>query len=161
MKPDEIRITKIKYDEKKVRLEYERAREEGDPDEFVLGCGDRPSRAFRDALQALAQDVNAICEFDPPQALTVRGVSLSWTNDIMGACVTALKTLTTTNSPLVLTTPHLPSEPYGEGAGGPVMTRPMIHRLEQLIDEARRYVLGGAREQGKLFSGPAPAGAGE
>ena len=151
---DDVRITKVKWDHKKVRIEYERARPGSDPDEFVLGCGDEPSRAFKDALQALKTDVNAICEFPFALDVQVRGVSLSWTNDIMGACITALKQLKTANSPLVLTTPHLPAEAYGEGAGGPMMEPAMVTRLEALIEEARRYVAGGAREQSNLFPGP-------
>jgi hypothetical protein len=155
MSDPELRVTKVKWDLKKVRIEYERIRPEGDPDEFVIGCGDEPSRAFKDALAALRIDLNTICQFDPPLDVTIRGVSFSWTDDIMGACITALKSLTTANSPLVLTTPHVPEKPYGETGGGPTMPAGMAERLERLIDEARRYILGGAREQARLFDPPA------
>lgn len=147
----ELRITKIKYDGKKVRIEYERGRPEGEPDEFVLGCFDRPSRAFTDALQALGRDVNEICEFDPPQTITVRSVSFSWTNDVMGACITGQKSLKTANSPLVITTPHLPSQPYSETGGEPLLDPDCIVRLKQLIEEGCRYILGGSREQPNLL----------
>ncbi len=154
MSDPDVRITKVKWDGKKVRIEYERLRDEGDPDEFVIACGDEPSRAFKDALTALRLDLNTICQFDPPIVVTIRGVSFSWTDEIMGACITALKQLTTANSPLVLTTPHVPERPYGETGGGPTMPAGMAARLETVIDEARRYILGGAREQARLFDPP-------
>jgi hypothetical protein len=82
--------------------------------------------------------------------ITVRGVTFTWKNDIMGACITALKSLTTANAPLVLNTPHLPSEPYSGNPGdvGPVLRRG-TDRLEHLITEVARYI-DGERAQAKL-----------
>ena len=105
-------IRKIKYDGSKVRIEYEQKRRDGgDPDEYSLHSADRPAPEFDPVLQALAADVVAICELPEADArkLTIRGVSLTYTDGVMGACITALKGLTTSNAPLVLNTPFLPS----------------------------------------------------
>jgi len=161
-----MRLTKVRWDGKRVTITYTRGRgtEENPADEFSLSCSDEPSRAFKDALAALAKDLNVICEFNPPARVTVRSVSLTWKNDILGAVISGLKHLTSANTPLVLNTPHLPSEKYGPNAGGPLMPDGMRERLRNLLDEASRYVLGGAREQPRMDlpdrgseDGPAPA----
>lgn len=149
------RITKVKFDGSKVRIEYERTREVGDPDEFVVGCSDKPAPEFAPALQALALDVVTICELgeEDTRRLTVRGVTFTWTNDIMGACISALKALQTASSPLVLNTPHLPSAPYGDGNDlAPTLDPDTIARLEELGRQAERYI-DGERAQGSLFAG--------
>ncbi len=147
-----MRLRKVRWDGKRVTIEYTRGAgtEEHPADEFAFSCGDEPSRAFKDALQALGKDLNVICEFNPPARITMRSVSLTWKNDILGAVLSGLKHLTTANVPLVLNTPHLPSEKYGPNAGGPLMPDGMRERLRILLDEASRYVLGGAREQARL-----------
>jgi hypothetical protein len=151
----DIRFTKIKYDGSKVQLLYERERKEGDPDEFSLHSGDNPAPEFDQALQALAVDVASICELgaEAAQKLKVRGVTLTYAHDILGACVTALKSLVTANSPLVLNTPHLPSMAYsGNGDDpNPVLPDGMVVRLDALTAQAKRY-LDGDRAQGSLFS---------
>lgn len=160
MPEGELRITKVKSDGSKVRLEYERTHEGRDPDEFTLQCCDVPLPAFTEALQALAADVVAICELpaDALTTITVRGVTVTWTHDVMGACVTALKALKTANAPLVLNTPHLPSESYSgaEGDPNPVMPAGMVSRLSTLLNEAVRY-LNGDRAQGDLLGKPEAA----
>lgn len=149
----QMRFTKIRWDGHRVTIEYIRGRsddEENPADEFAFSCADEPSRAFKDALAALGKDLNVICEFNPPARITVRSVSLTWKNDVMGAVLSGLKHLTTTNGPLVLNTPHLPAEKYGPNAGGPLMPDGMRERLSVLLEEAGRYVLGGSREQNRL-----------
>jgi hypothetical protein len=83
--------------------------------------------------------------------LTVRGVTITWTNDIMGACITALKALKGANAPLVLNTPHLPSEPYSEG-GSPDFLLPeeTAENIGALLNEAEAYIRG-ERAQGSLL----------
>jgi len=150
-----IRITKIKYDGKKVRLEYQRIRaDDADPDEFSLQASDRPARSFAEALEALAQDVVTIAELAPTDRpkITVRGVTITWTNDILGAVITALKALQTANAPLVLNTPHLPSEPYSEDGGGPLLAEATLERLQAMMHEAERYLDGERADQGALFA---------
>jgi hypothetical protein len=163
---NEQRFTKIKYDGSKVRLEYERPRkDDGDADEFLLNSADKPAPELDAALQALAVDVVTICELIPSDVsrLKVRGVTLTYTNEIQGAVITALKTLTTSHAPMVCNTPHLPSEPYSEGAGDyqpPTWPTGMFDRIAALEAQAKRY-LDGERAQATLFAdeaAPEPAG---
>jgi hypothetical protein len=150
-----MRFTKIKFDGDKVRIEYEMPRKDGgDPDAYTLLSIDKPLPEFQVALQAMKQDVIDICELDPScgDKLTVRGVTLTHTNDVLGACVTALKLLKTANAPLVLNTPHLPEASYsGDDNGTPIMATAMGDRLSALMIEAERYV-NGERAQASLFN---------
>jgi hypothetical protein len=158
-----MRITKAKYDGSKVRIEYEKQRPDGQYDEFTLSSLDGPAQPFVDALNALAMDVVGICELhaDSLDRLTVRGVSFTYTNDIMGACITALKKLYTSNAPLVLNTPHLPEEAYGEGdTSSPLLDTATVDRLHELALAAERYV-DGERAQGDLFVGEVQAATSE
>lgn len=151
-----MRFTKIKYDGSKMRLEYEQERADGsDPDEFTLLSADKPAPEFEIALNALSDDVVEICEFEPHYAaqIDVRGVTLTWADGVMGACITALKRLTTANAPLVLNTPHLMAQPRSEAnANEPVLPDVTVARLGGLIEQAERY-LNGERAQGSLFVG--------
>lgn len=152
-KTTERRVTKVKYDGQKVRIEYQVKRADGgDPDEFTLNSCDRPDRSLVDAMNALTTDVLTICELhDDPLLYTIRGVTLTYTNDILGACITSLKALKTTQSPLVINTPHLPEESYSDDASAPVMHAGMADRLDALRNAAERYI-DGERAQGQLFA---------
>lgn len=148
-----IRVDKVKFDGSKVRIEYANKRPDNQYDEFTLGSVDRPAQPFFNAMDALRQDVIAICELADADAdkLTVRGVTFTHTNDVFGACITALKKLTTANAPLVLNTPHLTEEAYGEGdTSTPLLKRETIDRLLELSLAAERYI-DGERAQGTLF----------
>ena len=149
-----MNITKVKYAGEKVRIEYTIDRADGgEADEYTLQSADKPLPSFETALLALTPDVVDICELDKLSAahITVRGVTFTWKHDIMGACITALKTLTTANAPLVLNTPHLPSESYSGNAndGSPVLPRGTMNRLGQVLVEAGRYI-DGERAQATL-----------
>jgi hypothetical protein len=147
-----VRITKVKFDGSKVRIEYENKREDQKQwDEFTLQSADLPTLELTDALADLRQDVLAICELpaDDLLKLTVRGVTLTHTNDVLGACITALKSLKTANAPLVINTPHLPETPYGDG-DSPVLATSTVDRLHTLMLAAERYI-DGERAQADLF----------
>lgn len=146
------RFTKIKFDGAKVTLAYEITRKNGDPDEFSVFCADLPAPEFDLALQALAADVAAICELPEADAakIKVRGVTLTYAHDVLGACITAMKSLKTAQSPLVLNTPHLPSESYSD-SDCPILSTACVMRLKDLAYEAERY-LNGDRAQGSLLS---------
>lgn len=148
----ETRFTKIKYDGAKVRIEYEVEREGKEPDEYSLFSGDAPTTAFQAALGELRQDVIAICELPLEQIdkLHIRCVSVSHTNGIMGACITALKSVQTANAPLVLNTPHLPSAPYSDNPE-PLLPAETCERIRALMAEAQKYI-DGERAQGDLFA---------
>lgn len=153
------RVTKVKYDGRRVRVEYEIPRED-EPDEFVLVCNARPAREFLEALAALRDHVAEICELEVEYMATaeVRGVSYSYAgpDQAMGATITALKTLETARSPLVLNTPHLASAPMSETDEAPLLSPGAIEALEDLATEALRYV-DGHREQADLFAPVAQA----
>lgn len=138
-----LRITKAKYDGSKVRIEYEQQRPDKQYDEFTMSSVDRPTPTFILALNALAADVVKICEFpeDDAKKLTIRGVSVSHTNDIMGVCITALKAVKSAQSPLVLNTPHIPEEPYGD-AESPTLTRETLDRVHSFLLEVENYIKG-------------------
>lgn len=149
-----MNITKVKYTGDKVRIEYTIDRPDGgEADEYTLQSADKPLPSFETALLALTPDVVDICELDKLSAanIAVRGVTFTWKNDIMGACITALKSLATANAPLVLNTPHLPSESYSGNPDdtGPTLSRGTIDRLGRLLLEAGRYI-DGERAQAKL-----------
>ena len=146
------RFTKIRYDGSKVRLEYQVTRPHGDPDEFAISSSDQPLTAFIAALRALVVDVMDICEFPHTERdkFRVRGVSLSYHDGVMGACITALKDVLAANSPLVINTPFLPEK--GEEC---CLSPRCAERIRELVFEAARY-RDGERAQGALF-GPADA----
>ncbi len=148
----DLRFTKIKFDGAKVRLEYERLRKSGDPDEFVLYSADAPTPEFQAVIQALAVDVVSICELIPSdtERMQVRGVTLSHTNDVMGVVITALKSVSMANSPLVLNTPHLPETSYSDDDSAPTWPTGMGERIAALEVQASLY-LNGTRAQGDLF----------
>lgn len=111
-----------------------------------------PSLGFLSALDALKADVCTICELPEADAekLKVRGVTVTNTNDVTGMVITALKSLKTAQSPLVLNTPHLTEEPYGEGGDAPLLETSTLDRLHSLLLEAEGYV-NGERAQATLF----------
>ena len=82
----------------------------------------------------------------------IRGVSLSWANDIMGAVITALIPVDSANSPMTVNTPHLPSKDYNPTGDGPTLPRTCVNILERLIDEAEKFFNGEYEKPGELFS---------
>lgn len=140
-----MRFTKIKFDGQKVRLEYEVTRPRGgDPDEFAYASNDRPRPEFVAALQALVVDVCSICEFPASEApkFTVRGVSLGYTDDVLGACITALRALMTADTPLCINSPFLPETPRSSDPSGYRLPVGTVRRLRGLLTEAERYLEG-------------------
>lgn len=150
----DVRFTKVKWNGTKVVLTYEKPRQDGEPDEFSLSCGDRPTPEFIQAFDALAEDVIDICELPADQArqVSVRGLTRTYTNDIMGAVLTACKSLKAANAPLVLNTPHLPSEAYSgqESDPNPTLSGDTVMRIARVVEHAQLY-LNGHRAQGSLL----------
>lgn len=80
----------------------------------------------------------------------IGGLSVNYEDDgRMGAVVTLLVPLDTTNSPLVLNTPHLRA-PGDPDEGGRFMPYELERAVEEMVKEAGRY-LDGERAQGDLF----------
>jgi hypothetical protein len=145
------RITKVKYDGKKVEIQYEVDRKSGgDPDSYKLMCGDEPRPAFVDVFAAMADQVADWLEMDGAAAawaddVAVTGVILSHANDVRGATLTVRKTLAMCQSPLILNLPHKPEEPYSEGdpeAENDCLTGEVIRLLDKLEQEANAYIDG-------------------
>jgi hypothetical protein len=100
---------------------------------------------FVDALQALVSDVCSICEFPSSEKpkFSMRVVSLSWSEDgTFGACLTALRVLMTTDTPLIINSPFLPERPRDSDPSGFCLGIGTVRRLRALQEEADRYYCG-------------------
>lgn len=152
-----IIVDKLKYDGTKVRIEFQRLRQDLKYDEAMIGSTDQPLPSFRAALVDLIQDVCALieCPTSYGDKMVIRGVTFTDSDGTRGACITALKSVKTAKSPLVLNTPHLTFGPMNDGDQGPFLPGETIERLETLEAEAIRYI-NGEREQSALPLEPAP-----
>ena len=143
-------VRKVKYDGKKVLILWVEG-EDGE-DKFSLECVDEPLESLKKALSSLAADVISICEL--PQSyiggIEVRGVTFSDADGIMGATISALKTLTTTDAPFILNTPHMMSTAANDTAGGKLLPAETVVGVNRVAFEALRYIRG-ERAQGRLF----------
>lgn len=144
----------------KVHLEYKHdygsGGGRGEPDEFLLKCGDAPLPSFVAAFVALIPHAARWLELDPKSGmaarLTVSGLSVSYAHGVMGASLTCRVPLVNCQGPLIINCPHKPSEPYGEGGDESVcMPGDTVEAVRTLIDEAWKYV-DGERAQGRLFA---------
>lgn len=82
----------------------------------------------------------------------VKGVSLSYSgdNDVMGATISCQKRLNSSNSPLMINTPHKFAEKHSEGMNAEfLLSGGCVEALEALIEQAEKY-LDGERAQLKL-----------
>ena len=150
---------KIKYSKERVIIHYDEDLGSG-TNELTLNSFQAPAPSFKKAFEFLEKWVNEICELnlkgeDITSLIEVIGVSFSWTNEIMGAVISAKKHLAETPAPLILNTPHKPSEPYGENADEMnIMSSDLVADLEILQKEAEDY-LNGKRAQTKIdFTDP-------
>lgn len=153
-----IRFKKIKItSDDKINLEYENLNKQGNWDEHTMKSAAEPLPSFHHALDNLIPHVVDICELPKGDNLshsyTVKGVSLSYggENEVMGATITATRSLAFANSPLVLNTPHKAEDVYSPGGGEDMLlTDECVADLYKLIDEAEKY-LSGKRAQADLF----------
>ena len=156
------RLRKVKYNGQRVHIEFEVERQKDgdvDWDRFTLDCTDPPRPGLREAFEGLRPHVALWLEMPGGWGndLDVRGVTLSDTDGVMGAVITALKPLKFSRAPLVVNTPHKPAEPPSEGdpaASDFCLTGDCIVALDKLIEEANAYI-DGERQQGRLFAEPA------
>jgi len=139
-----LKITKIKYDGSQVEIQYEIVMETTDDVKVVLKSYDKPKDEFIQCLSSLAKFVENICQLKEGYCdeAEIRGVSLSWSHDVMGAVITALIPVDTANSPVCLNTPHLASEQYNENGQSPILPRPCTTKINQLIEHAEAYING-------------------
>lgn len=153
-------ITKIKLGkDSKVHIEYKvpRTTESGqDFDQFTLDCVDKPLPALELAMLNLRKHVLEICEMpvDDTEVMKVkvRGVSFSYSgDDVMGATITASKTLVKSNAPLMINTPHKFDQPHNENQGTEMcLSDDCVNVLVELLEQAEKY-LDGERAQLEMF----------
>lgn len=150
------RIDKVKVNQERVYLEYRIHRREDLYDEYVLNSIDPPLDSFRQALLVLRTCVAEICELptEYQEGLKVTGVTFTWTDDVMGAIITAYKSLQSIALGYVINTPHLPEKPYAKGAGGATLSEEQTKKLRRVLEEAVKY-LDGERMQEGLFEAQA------
>lgn len=155
-------ITKIKLGkDSKVHIEYRvpRTTESGDDfDQFVLDCVDKPLLALELAMLNLRKHVLDICEMpiDDTEVMKVKvkGVSFSYSgeNDVMGATITASRTLERSNAPLMINTPHKFAEPHNENQGMKMcLSDDCILVLVELLEQGEKY-LDGERAQLEILN---------
>ncbi|MFA7326289.1 MAG: hypothetical protein WC121_06460 [Candidatus Kapaibacterium sp.] len=135
-----MELRKIKYNSDKVEIKYDI-----DNDSYRLSSYDKPRPEFIEAMQKLVEPLVEICEFQEGYGDTIDiiSVSISHSKGIMGATITGLKKLDTSYAPLVINTPHLPTEDYsGNNPNAPILPDIAVKRIEGLIEEAELYING-------------------
>ena len=143
----ENRINKIKFERKtgNMVIDYDQMFSTKDDEiKIVLKSGDKPLPGLVEKLDGLKPFVEIICELPNGYCAgaEIRGVSFSWSNDIMGAVITALVPISSANSPVVINTPHLPSQSYSEGTEAQVLPFECARMLKGLINECQKYIMG-------------------
>lgn len=82
----------------------------------------------------------------------VRSVSFSWGCDIMGASICLLIEMRNSDAPLVVNTPHKPTQQYSEGGQAHLLPEKLANKLEVLHLLIERYIEGEReRKQTDLF----------
>jgi len=149
MSYEHARICKVGWTPKtsRLRLEWETPSGGEEWDEATISLKCTPHPDLLAALQALAPHVVEICEMEDLQepAIEVRSVTYTWAHDVMGAVITALRHLQNSPAPLVLNTPHKPSDWYGDQEDGdPAQLLPehTVRALRQLQKEAIEFLEG-------------------
>lgn len=143
----------------KVHIEYQVERvvnDIPDYDEFILNCVDKPLPAFELAMLGLRKHVLEICEMQVDDTeimkVKVKGVSFSYSgDDVMGATISASKTLASSNAPLIINTPHKFDQPHNENQGTEMcLSDDCVSVLVELLEQAEKY-LDGERAQLEMF----------
>ncbi len=109
-------IEKFKYDWETYRTKIQwRNSNTDDAGRFSFEIIAELPNEIKEILLQLREYVKEVCELDVPlHQITIIGVSYSWTKEIMGVTVTALRELLNSNSPLVINTPHKIEQFYAE-----------------------------------------------
>lgn len=148
---DDLQIKKFSYNakESEVKVEYSFFRQNGDEVKTTLTSCEKPLAELTLQMNVLTADVEKICSL-PIGYCTfaeIRSVSFSNAKDIMGAVITCLVPVDTANSPVVINTPHLPSESYSEGSTGtPILPTDTTFKLKNLLRLIKEYI-DGSREK--------------
>lgn len=159
----ETEFTKIKLvkgsDKKEARtiLAWQVKRTDDTYDTFSLDSKDQPSPSLPLKFLDLRDFVNNICDLrlkdDEFHNLTILSISLSYASEkhVMGAVITALKSLPGRNTPLVINTPYL-IEDYYSDQGDPtsLLPRDLVILIYEIQKEAENFIKG-FRSQLNLF----------
>lgn len=152
MQIKKVKVTK----DNKISMIYEQKSKSGFTwDEYSFTCSEEARPGFYRALKDLAQDVIAMCELPGSylDKITVKGVSFSYAEGIMGAVITSSMSLDKSYQGLNLNTPHKASAMYNPDTPADdmqLLDSKCIERLETLQEEAEVYIKGD-RAQGTLF----------
>jgi hypothetical protein len=157
------RIAKAKIKDGQLIVECEGHDKDTERHEVVKCAMDKVHPDLADRFNALPGSVREILEWpsnlyaggigkDGRDRIRVTGVSWSYseTTDVEGACIIVQVDLENSNSPLCLTTPHLPYDQYAEDGNQPVMPDGAQDALNALKAEVQAF-LDGKRAQGDLF----------
>jgi len=155
----ERRFKKIKYKKGKVTLVWEQLNKAKEWDSYSMESTEAPSPSFDMVLQGLRRQFLEEVELAmlEPEKFTIGSVSISWVETeevgtVMGAVISALRELETSNSPLVLNSPFKPEKPYTEDGDYDVCLHgETVDAIKLLFDEAELY-LEGDRAQTNLFN---------
>ena len=146
-----MRITRVKRTRKTIFVAWT----VGD-EEFDLTSRDNPLPAFIKALDALPPLVCEICHLPKTYAegLQVNGAYITEVGQVDAVTIVAVKTLPDNNRPLNLATPlRLLDNPEEPAAANPPLSDRQIGLINDLLDEAKRYVKC-QRAQGQIDFGP-------
>ena len=141
-----MKIHKVKRTDGLITVVFSKKNKVGDDDEFSMKCHDAPVAGFQKAFDALTPAVVQICELGEEygNTLVVTGASFSYGGEaeVMGVVITAQKALCTANSPLIINTPHLPSEDVSGQGNEPTLSKKQVKALEELQRQTVNYVEG-------------------
>jgi hypothetical protein len=142
-----IKINKFKYNRKtnEVQVNYQQIMPHGMDDiNIELKSQDKPLQTLVLLMDSLVKFVSQICQLPDEYCkdAEIRSVSFSHTKDILGAVMTALIPLDSANSPVVINTPHLPSEQYSATGNSPILSKECVDTLILLQAEIEAYIKG-------------------
>ncbi len=141
-----MNITKVKVKGARIHITWITPCEgSGEPDEHELRSNERPAQPFIDAMLGLRQAI--VEEAELPEEMTEQitpvGLSIKHYDDgRMGAVISGTRKLTNSNSPLVLNTPHKPSEGANETDQTPLLGEDTTAAVDKVIHEAVKYIQG-------------------
>jgi len=136
-------------------VKYQIDRDEESSDTVGIETTAIPSKNLSDALQKMADHVISIVEFPSTwlKDIKVLGVTCTYTNDVQGLVITALRTLVGSNAPMVINTPHFTRESYNGDdsiSDTSILSIQCGMDLDALESLALKYADGGERLQPDL-----------
>jgi len=142
-----LRITRVKRTRQNISIAWKVGE-----DKFDITSRDNPLPSFAKALDALAPVVCAICGLPDgyKDGLTANGAYISAVAGVDAVALVASKQLPDNNRPFNISTPlRLMSAPETEGAANPPLLEKQIAAIQEVLDEAKKYVKGD-RAQGQI-----------